>query len=191
MNNYVRQRCAIKRFDALLPRALMLLLLLWQAPLVVAVEDFEPPNIQLNDISLVAMNFDELRIALDLEVYNVNAKDIIVEEIRYQLLLNHTEVKRGLIQQREHFPKFTRRVVRVPVSLAYDKNISLILSALNGTKSPFYEIIGTVKLKGQRVPLPFFHKGKLALPRSVNHSEKSSVSFSAFTQLLAKIGDKT
>lgn len=154
-------------------------ILLWHVPRAAAVEELKAPTIQLNDISLVAMTFDAVHIALDLEVDNVNATDIIVEEIRYQLLLNHTNVKQGLIQQLEHFPKHTKRAVRVPVTLTYDKNLSAILAALNGTTSPYYEISGTITLRGEREPLPFSHKDTFILPRLVSRMEKNSVTDTA------------
>lgn len=143
---------------------ILLLLLFWHAGSGAAVQDLEPPDIVLKDISLGRFAFDAAHVVIDLQVHNPNSIDVVVESIRYRLTLNNTEVKQGSIQQEERFPARAKRAVRLPVSLAYNEHLPNILAVLRQPTSSHYEINGFVKIKGEKTLLPFAHKGPIVLP---------------------------
>lgn len=150
------------------------LLLLWQAPWVTASDELRSLGIKLSNVALISLDADGAIIAIDLDVYNPSPRDVVVEAIHYRLKLNQTEVKQGFIEQQELLAASSRRVVRVPVAVSYDEQFPRILAALNNSAPSSYEISGMVTIKGETTPLPFQHKGQLAVPQPTNSAKKIS-----------------
>lgn len=139
----------------------LLILLLLYLPLTAASKELNAPKVTLKNVALAALDFNAAQIVIDLQVHNSNHTDIIVEAIRYRVALNEIDVKQGVIEQEEYFPADSGRSVRVPVALAFDQHLPNIIAALSSPVAPFYEISGTVKVRGSVILLPFNHKGQL------------------------------
>ena len=144
------------------------IILLLLIPLTAVSGELSSPGVTLKNVALASLNFNVANIVIDLDVYNPNHTEIVVEAIRYRLSLNQIDVKQGVIQQEEHFGADTERAVRVPVALAYDEHLPGILAALSSPVSPSYEISGTVKIRGNVALFPFNHKGQLISPSTKN-----------------------
>ena len=122
------------------------------------------PEIDVTNIALETLTFTGAQIILTLAVINPNARDITVEKIDYQLIINNNPSIRGTITQQEIFPAKKTRSVNVPAVLYYDEQLPVFLDAIQRPTAS-YRIKGNVTVKEEINALAFDHEGKLALTK--------------------------
>lgn len=125
----------------------------------------EPPIVHLTDLRLRDAQLFEQRYTLALRVQNPNARELPIDGLSYQVLLNKVELGRGASGQSVTIPPFGERVVEVDVVSNVFSLVQRVRDLASGSAGGInFSITGNVNLANRPGPVPFSFNGEIGRP---------------------------
>ena len=121
------------------------------------------PKISVAGISINNINMTRVRLDVDLDIFNPNAKDINVKEVNYGLFLGRNELLADSFGIATSLTAGEETRVTVPLLINVFDALNVVRPFLQANKNPVFTFKGDVRVKGYPFPLKFSQKQELNL----------------------------
>lgn len=121
------------------------------------------PKISVAGIKINNINMTRVRLDVDLDIFNPNAKDINVKEVNYGLYLGKNKLLADSFGVSSALTAGEETRVTVPLFINVFDALNVVRPFLQADRNPVFTFKGDVKIKGYPLPLKFSQKQELNL----------------------------
>lgn len=136
---------------------------------------FQQPVVTLDSIAISGMDFQQVSLLANLDVYNPNPYSVPIKELRYSLFLDNSSTNTALVtgtaRSETALKALATNAVAIPFSIPFE---TLLNSPMIVSNKIYYTVKGEALVKGfESFPIPFSYTGSFPLPKMPQFTVKS------------------